>query len=350
MSGTNTKSAMTSQPSAAPRADAGTARGRVGTWKRLGAAASAFILAATVSACGLGTAGGFTPSGTLAGPVEGIDLDGVAIPVASKNFTEQILLGKMAVELFKSAGAEVKDLTNAPGSNTSRQTMLSGDSKFSWEYTGTAWVSYLEHDDPIPDEQKQYEAVRDEDAVMNDLAWLPPAPMNNTYSFATPRATAERLGITKMSEIPSIPENEQTYCVEAEFAARNDGFQPWLARYDLPAPPPSRVSTLDTGTVYAATADGTCTFGEVFTTDGRILALDLVVLEDDRQFFPKYNLSGVVNGELLRDNPQIAELIGAVSKKLTNEVLQVLNGRIDVDGEDPADVAFEWLQSEGFLE
>lgn len=331
------------------RRNRGARQGLAGRAKSLGAASCAVILAGSLAACGLGTAGGFTPSGTLAGPVEGIDLGGASVPITSKNFTEQILLGKMAVELFKSAGADVKDLTNAPGSNTSRQTMLSGDAKFSWEYTGTAWVSYMAEDDPIPDEKKQYEAVRDKDAADNDLTWLPPAPMNNTYALAMTRANAESLGITKMSEIPTIPADKQSYCVESEFAARNDGFQPMLAKYDIAPPPANRVSTLDTGTVYAATADGTCTFGEVFTTDGRILALDLVVLDDDRQFFPKYNLAGVVNGELLRDYPQIADLVGEVSKKLTNEVLQVLNGKVDVDGQDPADVAFEWLESEGFV-
>lgn len=331
-------------------ADAPRARtGVVIRLRRWLAAAVSLVLATALAACGLGTAGGFTPTGTLAGPLEGVDLGGASIPVVSKNFTEQIILGKMAVALFKSAGADVKDLTNAPGSNTSRETMLSGDAKFSWEYTGTAWVSYMGEDDPIPDERAQYEAVRDKDLADNDLVWLPPAPMNNTYGFALTRANAERLGITKLSQLPDVPENEQTFCVESEFAARNDGFQPMLQTYDVPPPPANRVSTLDTGSVYAATAGGTCTFGEVFTTDGRILALDLVVLEDDRQFFPKYNLSGVVNGALLEQYPQIADIVDPVSKELTNDELLKLNAKVDVDGEDPADVAFSWLEEKGFV-
>ena len=318
--------------------------------RRTLAALVALLLAGALAACGLGTAGGYTPSGTLAGPIADVDLDGATVSVGSKNFTEQIILGKMAVSLFESAGAQVQDLTNAPGSNTSREAMLSGDMTFAWEYTGTAWVSYMAQDDPIPDEREQYEAVRDKDLADNNLVWLPPAPMNNTYGFAMTRANADRLGISTLSEISSIPESEQSFCVESEFASRNDGFQPMLDTYEISAPPPDRVSTLDTGAIYAATAGGTCTFGEVFTTDGRILALDLVVLEDDRQFFPKYNLSGVVNGELLDEHPQIADLLAPVSEKLTNDVLLELNAKVDVDGEDPADVAFEWLTQEGFVE
>lgn len=318
--------------------------------RRALAALVSVLLAGALAACGLGTAGGYTPSGTLAGPIADVDLDGATVSVGSKNFTEQIILGKMAVSLFESAGAQVQDLTNAPGSNTSREAMLSGDMTFAWEYTGTAWVSYMAQDDPIPDEREQYEAVRDKDLADNNLVWLPPAPMNNTYGFAMTRANADRLGISTLSEISSIPESEQSFCVESEFASRNDGFQPMLDTYEISAPPPDRVSTLDTGAIYAATAGGTCTFGEVFTTDGRILALDLVVLEDDRQFFPKYNLSGVVNGELLDEHPQIADLLAPVSEKLTNDVLLELNAKVDVDGEDPADVAFEWLTQEGLVE
>ena len=93
--------------------------------RKILAALVSLLLAGALAACGLGTAGGYTPSGTLAGPIADIDLDGATVSVGSKNFTEQIILGKMAVSLFESAGAQVQDLTNAPGSNTSREAMLS---------------------------------------------------------------------------------------------------------------------------------------------------------------------------------------------------------------------------------
>ena len=148
-----------------------------------------------VTACGLGTAGGYSPSGTLSGDLQDVDLSGASVAVGSKNFTEQILLGKMAVILFQSAGADVQDLTNIPGSSSARQAMVEGDVNMQWEYTGSAWTTYLNHDDPIPDEQKQYEAVRDEEKA-NGLVWLPPAPMNNTYGFATTKEVAELLNVS----------------------------------------------------------------------------------------------------------------------------------------------------------
>ncbi|HEX3003042.1 MAG TPA: glycine betaine ABC transporter substrate-binding protein, partial [Angustibacter sp.] len=115
-----------------------------------------------LSACGLGTAGGFIPDTRSAGQLKDVKpLDGLSISVGSKNFTEQILLGKIAAILLRSKGADVEDLTNIPGSVSARQAIVKGKVDLEWMYTGTAWISYLGHDSGIPDSQKQYEAVRD---------------------------------------------------------------------------------------------------------------------------------------------------------------------------------------------
>lgn len=318
--------------------------------------AAALILCLTVvlGGCGLGTAGGYVPTGALQGPVAGIRMDGATLAVGSKNFNENVILGKMAVILMQSAGAEVKDLTNIPGSAAARQAQLAGQIDVMWEYTGTGWITYLGHDTPVKGREEQYRAVRDEDLKVNNLVWLPPAPMNNTYGFAVTRAVAEKYGIAKLSQIKDVPVAERTFCVESEFTNRPDGLPGMLQTYDIPlgqpqGVPEANLRTYQTGAVYEATASGVCNFGEVFTTDGRILALDLTVLEDDRSYFPLYNVSLVVRGELMARYPQVAELMAPVSAQLTNEELLKLNARVDVDGEEPADVAFAWLQEKGFV-
>lgn len=306
-----------------------------------------------LSACGLGTAGGFIPSAKLAGPLASVkSLDGASIGVGSKNFSEQLLVGKMAVILFQAAGADTKDFTNIPGSSSSRQALVENQIQMVWEYTGTAWIAYLGHDTPIPDEQKQWKAVAEEDLEKSNLVWLPPAPMNNTYGFAAKREEAERLKITKLSQLASIPTTDRTFCVESEFNSRNDGFKPMLKLYGVPfgsGVPDNQVKIFDTGAIYAATDQGECVFGEVFTTDGRIKALDLVVLEDDKKFFPLYNLCPVIQKPTMDAHPQIADLFDPVSEKLTNDVLLDLNAKIDVDGDEPTDVAYAWLEQEGFI-
>jgi osmoprotectant transport system substrate-binding protein len=323
-------------------------------WSAIALLAGLMLL---LSGCGigLGTAGGYVPSGKLAGSLTKVKrLDGASIAVGSKNFTEQILLGKMAVILLRADGADTKDLTNIPGSAAARQAQLSGQIQAQWEYTGTAWLTYLGHDKPIPDEQRQYVAVRDEDLAKNSLAWLPPAPMNDTYDMAITQATKKKYGISKLSEIKKVPVKDRTFCVESEFTNRPDGLKGMLAKYGVPLGKPngvprSNLHTLQTGAIYQATARGDCTFGEVFTTDGRIVALHLTPLEDDRSFFPKYNGCLVVTKSVVDKYPQIAELFAGVSRKLTNDVLLKLNAKVDVDGEEPAQVAFDWLKSQGFI-
>lgn len=315
--------------------------------KYLKSAAAIAASCLLLTGCGLGSAGGFTPSGELAGPVEDIDLDGADISVGSKNFTEQVLLGKMAIILLQSAGASVTDLTSVPGASTSRQAQLDGEIDFQWEYTGNGWINYLGNDDPIVDEEEQYRAVRDGDRE-NGLEWLPVGPMNNTYGFAATSDRAAELGVENLSDVAELPPEELTFCVESEFESRNDGFEPMLEAYGL-SRDEVQTSVMDTGAVYQATADGVCNFGEVFTTDGRIKSLDLQVIDDDKVFFPKYNLSGVVRQDVLDEYPQIAELFAPVVELLDDETMIDLNARIDVDGEEPTDVALDWLEQEGFI-
>lgn len=322
--------------------------------RALAVVAGAAAIAFTTTGClGLGTAGGYVPSAHLAGQLAKTkNLDGASISVGSKNFTENILLGKMAIILLKSAGADVTDLTNIPGSASARQAMLDGQIDAMWEYTGTGWITYLGHENPIPDEHKQYVAVRDEDLKKNGLVWLPPAPMNNTYSFAVTKKTQQRFNITKLSQLKQVPKAERTFCVESELINRPDGLKGMLEKYGVPlgtGVPRSNLRVYQTGAIYDATANGKCNFGEVFTTDGRIVALNLKVLEDDKSFFPKYNVSFVVQKNMMKKYPQIAELFAPVSKKLTNPVLQKLNAQVDVDGKEPADVAYDWLKKEGFI-
>ena len=122
-----------------------------------------------------------------------------------------------------------------------------------------------------------------------------------------------------------------------------------LQEYGLTREDLARVTTLEAGVIYTATAKGDCNFGEVFTTDGRIPSLNLRVLEDDESFFPLYNLTEVVNSDLLAEHPELAEIFAQLNPKLTNDTMLTLNAKVDTDGEDPALVARSWLIAQGLL-
>ncbi len=311
-------------------------------------AVSLVTLAITATGCGLRSANGAVLEANP-GSIQKYDsLEGVPITVAGKNFTEQLILGNMLATVLSTAGADVTNQSNTPGSNGVREGLLSGNIDMSFEYTGTGWLSYLGNDAPIKGEQEQYVAVRDAD-LENGLTWLPPAPMNNTYAFAVAQETADELGITKLSELTDLPPEDQSFCVEGEFASRNDGFPNMLKTYDLD-PDTIKTTTLDTGVIYTATDNGDpCIFGEVFTTDGRIPALDLAVLEDDKEYFPLYNVTQVINTDLLEAHPELEEIFAQINPKITNDVMSALNAKVDVEGMDPAVVAKEWLIEEGFV-
>lgn len=318
---------------------------------------SAALLTVTglaLSGCGLQPATSYVPPvgpGTIK-PVDGAD--GTALTVTSKNYTEQLILGKIAVLAATAAGFEVNDLSNVPGSQPARELILSGQADILWEYTGTAWLTYLGQTETIPDQQEQWQAVYDID-IDNGVTWGAPAPMNNTYAMAVrTEAVPELAGITSMSQLAALPVDDRTFCVEAEFNSRPDGMNPMLEHYGLArgtadGVPNDNVGIYDTGAIYSATDKGACNFGEVFTTDGRIDALDLTVLEDDLGFFPAYNVAPVFFTQTLKQFPQLEDVFAQIAPSLTNEVLRDLNRKVDVDGQEPAEVAFEWMKGEGFI-
>lgn len=307
-----------------------------------------------LTGCGLQPATAHVPEvgpGTIK-PIP--QLDHAAITVTSKNFTEQIILGKISVLAAKAAGFEVTDLTNVPGSQPVRELVLAGQADITWEYTGTAWLTYLGQDAGIPNQEEQWKAVHEEDAK-NGLTWGAPAPLNNTYGIAVRSEAAEELGdISTLSDIAKLPVKDRTFCLESEFNSRPDGFNPLLKHYGLvrgakDGVPDSNVGIYDTGAIYAATDKGECNFGEVFATDGRIDALGLTVLKDDKKFFPAYNAAPVFFSKTLTRFPRFGDIFDQISPKLTDETMRALNLKVDVDGEEPADVAFDWMKEQGFI-
>ncbi|MFG2096596.1 glycine betaine ABC transporter substrate-binding protein [Streptomyces sp. NPDC048612] len=320
--------------------------------RRTARLAVALLTAAVLGGCGLVSGSAMTDDvrpGPKAG-YQGRPLTGAQLTVTSKEFTEQIILGQMMGLVFEAAGAKVIDKTSIQGSIGAREAVKSGTADAAYEYTGTGWITYLGHTKPIVDPQEQWKAVRDEDAK-NGIVWLPASRLNNTYALALNSANYKKLAVRDLSDVAALSRRKPgavTMCVENEFATRNDGL-PGMARAYGMNVPSANVRKMTGGVVYTETEKGTCAFGEVFTTDGRIKAMHLHVLADDKHFFPNYNVAPEINAKALKKYPAIAEVLAPVTKALDNTVAQELNRKVDVDGEDPHEVAKNWLIQEGFI-
>jgi osmoprotectant transport system substrate-binding protein len=326
--------------------------------RRSGWRASAVTLAATAllaAGCG-GLSGSGAPQaqgGSLA--ASGINLAGQTYTVGGKEFDEQLVLCKMTISALQSVGATVNDRCNITGTASTRAALTGGQIDMYWEYTGTGWITHLKNASPIPESQAQYVAVRDADLAQNQIVWLPPSPFNNTYGIAVTQAFAQQNNLRTLTDWGNFMNSGNpaaTLCVEAEFAGRDDGLAGLFRTYGVTNPPsgPPGLNTLDTGAIYQATANGNpCNFGEVFTTDGRIPGLNLVTLQDDRNYFPKYNASPTIRKEVFDRNPSIQRVFDEITPRLTDPVMLDLNGQVSSQGQDPGQVATRWLQQQGFI-
>ncbi len=297
--------------------------------------------------------GGGGAGGEEGGSLAQFDLSGAELTVGSKEFTEQLILGQITIQALEAAGATVEDETGLVGSDIVREALTSGDIDMYWEYTGTGWITHLGHDDAIPDEQEQYEAVAEEDLESNQIEWLEPAGFNNTYAIATREEAIEEFGVQTLSEFSDFASSnpdEATLCAAAEFLNRNDGL-PGLEKaygFDIPE---ENIAEVEFGVIFTSVDKGNpCNFGEVFATDGRMAALGLTVLEDDQRFFPSYVPALNVAQDVVEENPDIEGIAAELSAALDTETMTQLNAQVDVDGGFPEQVAQDWLVSEGFIE
>ena len=308
------------------------------------------------AACGGGEeegGGSSTGGGEQGGSLSQFDLSGAELTVGSKEFTEQLILGEITIQALEAAGATVEDQTGLVGSDIVREALTSGDIDMYWEYTGTGWITHLGHDDAIPGEQEQYEAVAKEDLEANKIDWLEPAALNNTYAIAARDEAIEEFGVQTLSELgefASSSPDEATLCGASEFLNRNDGLPGLEKAYGFDIPD-SSTAEVELGIIPTSVDKAeTCNFGEVFATDGRIAALDLTVLEDDKSFFPSYLPALNVAQDVVEQYPDIEGLAAELAGGLDTETMTQLNAQVDVDGAFPPQVAQEWLTSEGFIE
>ncbi|HAI05929.1 osmoprotectant transport system substrate-binding protein [Pantoea sp. AN62] len=273
--------------------------------------------------------------------------------MATKSFTEQHILSAMTVMWLEKKGFEVIPKRNI-ATTIGRNALLNKQIDMTWEYTGTSLIIFNHISQPMSSEQA-YETVKKLDAKLG-LVWLNPAPMNNTYAFAMTRQRAEKEGITTLSQLVTKleqvrkqdPEHNWRLGLDLEFSGRSDGMKPLQKTYNMALDRP-QIRQMDPGLVYNAIRDGFVDAGLIYTTDGRVKGFDLKVLEDDKHFFPSYNVTPVVRKDVLERHPGLEAALNELSPLITDESITEMNKRVDIDHQSPEQVARDFLKSKNML-
>lgn len=271
----------------------------------------------------------------------------VTLKVGSKDFTEEFILAEMYALLLEDAGFKVERKFNLGGTPIAHAALVKGDIDLYPEYTSTGLLTVLKQQ-PIADPKAIVEAVRKGYQEQFKLVWLEPAPFNDTQALATTKEVSEKHGIKTYSEL-SGKATELRLGGPAEFAERADGIKGLQQAYG--GFQFKEFKQLGTGSLrYEALRNGQVDVVVAFGTDGQISGLGLVLLRDDKSFYPIYQAAPVVRADVLDRNPKIAEALNKLAPVLTDDIMAGLNWKVDgPEKQEFAAVARAFLQEKGLL-
>jgi osmoprotectant transport system substrate-binding protein len=296
-------------------------------------------------ACGnVGSSGG---SGSNAGDDGG---GGPTIAVGSKNFTEQYILGELYAQALEANGFNVEKKLDLGSSAIADKALQNGQIDMYPEYTATSLVEIFKQSEQ-PDtpeatyqEAKQLYAQRDPANTM-----LEPAPFNNTYGIFVRKDVAERGNLQTLADLAEASP-ELTFVLFSDFKSREDGYPNMEKNYPAFDFGDFVIVNSIGGPIYQGVLQGEGDAGVGFTTDGQLTSDELVVMEDPKSIWPFYYPAPVVRTEVLEQNPEMEGVLNEVSKSLDAETMRQLNSQVDIEQEDPDEVAAEFLQEKGIVE
>jgi osmoprotectant transport system substrate-binding protein len=266
------------------------------------------------------------------------------VVVGSKNFTEQLVLGELiAQHLETRTHLTVERRFYLAGTYICQQAILSGRIDIYPEYTGTALTAILKEKTGGSREQV-YEAVKSTYARKFGLAVGPPFGFNDTFAIEIRGEDARKLNLKTISQAAAYTPGWRAG-FGYEFMERPDGYQGLASTYNLHFAAPPRI--MDLGLLTRALKDKQVDLIAGNTTDGLIPALDLVVLEDDRHYFPPYEAVPIVRQETLTAHPEIEQALNDLAGKISDDEMRRLNYAVDGEHRDVKDVVRQFLRQKG---
>jgi len=267
------------------------------------------------------------------------------IRIGARVFTEQTLLAELTAQYLRTKGYNTR-ITGGLGSNLARSAQESGQLDLLWEYTGVSLVAYNHVDEKL-DSAQTYARVKELDAKKG-LVWLSPSKFSNTYALALPQKIADQYPqVNTISDLARVLKDEakekHLVALDTEFANRSDGMVGMVKDYSMNLPR-ENIRQMDAGLVYTALRNGQVFAGLVYTTDGRLNAFHLKLLQDDKHYFPDYTAAPVIRQAYLDAHPDLAAQLKPLADLLDDETMRTLNARVDVDHDSPSTVAADFLR------
>jgi osmoprotectant transport system substrate-binding protein len=264
------------------------------------------------------------------------------ITVGSKNFTEQKVLGEIYAQAFRAAGYTVKTALNLGDEKTALKALKSGQISGYPEYTGTALLSFLDVPaSKLPkDETAAYDQVK-AGMAKEGIEAFPPTPFTSSNEVGLLKSQADKLGVTKISDLKSKASRLTLYG-SPECRTRRDCLLGLEQVYGLKF---KKFTPVNIDQRHEVLKSGQADLSIVFTTDPQIRRNNEVLLEDDKGMFPPYNSTFLMKQAVAdQAGPDLAKTIDAVNKNLTADVMQELNARVDLDKDTPEQAAQAYLK------
>ena len=265
------------------------------------------------------------------------------ITVASKDFTEQEIIGNILAELIENkTGIKVERKLALGGTQVAFGALKSGEVDMYMEYTGTLYADMLGYN-PVSSNHSSkeiYDISKNEIEKKYKLKVGNELPFNNTYRLAVRKDTAEKYNLKTVSDLVKVSSN-LIISPGLEFSNRKDGLVGLQEKYK--GLKFKNIVPIDGAPRYQALSLKESDVIDVYSTDGLIKTYDLIVLEDDKEFFLPYHAVSLIREDTLKEFPQLAEITVPLEKILTDEVMRELNYQVDDLKREPKDVAHEFL-------
>ena len=263
------------------------------------------------------------------------------IRVGSKDFTENLVIAEIYALALEDNGYTVERVSNI-SSSLIHNSIVNDEIDLYPEYTGTGLLSVL-GEDMETDPEKVYKTVKKEYEEQFNLTWLDYASANDSQGLVIRTEVANSLNIKTISDLQAHA-SELRFASQGEFDEREDGLLGLEKTYGTFNWQSSKV--YDNSLKYSVLENDEADVTPAYTTEGQLVSTDkFTLLEDDKQFWPPYNLAPVVRDNILDDNPDIKTILNNTSAKLDTETVTELNAKVDVDGQEYTDVAKEYYDS-----